>query len=115
MHVLVFLFLIFGVFVSSKINANFLVLLYKAVVRFLSIPNCETLWFFKSSKNELNIFDWNFAHVSHLLMSTKGCLEFFLFCLDPEWFAKTKFFTFLWITQDLNKIKKSQTIFCRYF
>ena len=26
---------------------------------------------------ELNIFCWNFAHVSHLPMLTKGCLRFF--------------------------------------
>ena len=46
----------------------------------------------------------------------------FLFCLDLELFAKIKkdlvstysFFTFLLITQDLNKIKKSRTPFCRH-
>ena len=30
------------------------------------------------------IFCWNFAHVSHLSMSTKGCSGFFLCFLDPE-------------------------------
>ena len=47
----------------------------------------------------------------HLTMCTQGYLEFFLFCLDLELFAKTKkelvsthsIFTFLLITQDLNK------------
>ena len=48
-------------------------------------------------------------------MSTKACSAFFLFCLDLELIAKIKkdlvsihsFFTFLLITQDLNKIKKN--------
>ena len=56
-------------------------------------------------------------------MSTKECSGFFKFCLDLELFAKIKqdlvythsFFTFLLITQDLNKIKKkSRTPFCRH-
>ena len=46
-------------------------------------------------------------------MSTEACSEFFLFSLDFELFAKnektlflhTHFFTFLLITQDLNKFK----------
>ena len=48
-------------------------------------------------------------------MSTKTCSGFFLFCLDLELLAKIKkdlvsthsLFTFLLITQDLNKIKKN--------
>ena len=48
-------------------------------------------------------------------MSTKVCSAFFLFCLDLELIAKIRkdlvsihsFFTFLLITQDLNKIKKN--------
>ena len=48
-------------------------------------------------------------------MFTKGCVGFFLFCLDLELFAKIKidlvsthsFFKFLLITQDLKKIKKN--------
>ena len=48
-------------------------------------------------------------------MSTKECSAFFLFCLDLGLIAKIKkdlvsihsFFTFLLITQDLNKIKKN--------
>ena len=47
-------------------------------------------------------------------MSTKEYVEFFLFYLDIELFAKIKkdlvstlsFFTLLSITQDLNEIKK---------
>ena len=50
-------------------------------------------------------------------MSTKGCVRFFLFCLDLELFAKIEkdlvsthsLFTLLLITQDLNKIKKNPT------
>ena len=50
-------------------------------------------------------------------MSTKGCVEFFLFHLDLELFAKIQkdlisiqsFFTLLLITKDLNKIKKNPT------
>ena len=53
----------------------------------------------------------------------KRVCEIFLFCLDLELFAKIKkdlvsthsFFTFLLITQDLNKIKKSHTPFCRHY
>ena len=49
-------------------------------------------------------------------MSTKGCSGFFLFCLNLElfakikntWFPQTRYFTFLLIIQDLNKIKKIQ-------
>ena len=71
---------------------------------------------------EFNIFCWNFAQVSYLPMSTKQCSRFVLFFLDLELFAKIKndlvsthsFFTFLLITQDLNKIKKSWTSFCRH-
>ena len=48
--------------------------------------------------------------------------DFFKFCLDLELVAKIKktwfvhsFFTFLLISQDLYKIKKSRTLFCRYY
>ena len=37
-----------------------------------------------SSNIGFDIFCLNFAHVSVLPMSTKGCSEFFLFCLDLE-------------------------------
>ena len=48
-------------------------------------------------------------------MSTKGCVGFFLFCLNLDLFAKIKkdqvsthsLITFLLITQDINKIKKN--------
>ena len=33
---------------------------------------------------KFNIFLWNFAHVSYLMMSTKQCSGFFKFCLDLE-------------------------------
>ena len=33
---------------------------------------------------EFNIFGWNFAHVFYLLIPTKPCSGFFLFCLDLE-------------------------------
>ena len=59
--------------------------------------------------------------VSCLLMSTKGCVGFFLFCLDLELLAKIKkglvsthsLFTLL--TQDLSKIKISRGRFCRHY
>ena len=49
-------------------------------------------------------------------MSTKTCAGLFLFYLDPELFAKSwkdlvsthSIFTFLLITQDLEKIKKNR-------
>ena len=55
-------------------------------------------------------FCWNFAHVSYLPMSTKGCWDFFHLDLDLELFAKIKkelvpthsLFTFLLITQELK-------------
>ena len=59
--------------------------------------------------------------VSCLLMSTKGCVGFSLFCLDLELLAKIKkglvsthsLFTLL--TQDLSKIKISRGSFCRHY
>ena len=53
----------------------------------------------------------------------KRVFGIFLFCLDIGLFAKIKkdlvstrsFFTLLLITQDLNKIKKYHTPFCRYY
>ena len=72
---------------------------------------------------EFNIFCWNFAHVSYLSISRKACSGFLKFCLDLELFAKIKkdlvsaysIFTFLLITQDLNKIEKiPEHPFCRH-
>ena len=37
---------------------------------------------------EFNIFCWNFAHVFYLVMSTKACVGFVLFCLDLELLVK---------------------------
>ena len=70
-----------------------------------------------------NNFCWNFAHVPYLPISTEGCVEFFLFCLELELFVKIKkdlVSTYsqkpgLSITQYLNKVKKSQTPFCRHW
>ena len=53
-----------------------------------------------------------FAHVPYLLMSTKGRMGFFLFCLELELFAKIKKYLVsthsqkpgLSKTQDPNKI-----------
>ena len=64
--------------------------------------------------HRLNNFCWNFEQVPFLPMSTKRCSGFFLFCLQPELFAKIKKLLVsthsqkrgLSITQDLNKIKK---------
>ena len=54
-------------------------------------------------------------------MSTKGCVGFFLFCLDLELLIKVQktsvskpgLFQFLQKTQDLNEIKKCHTAFFR--
>ena len=60
-----------------------------------------------------NIFGWNFAHVSYLAISTKGCSRFFLI-LFRSWVinknvknecVETRSFLFLQVTQDLKKIK----------
>ena len=48
----------------------------------LTSSNYPTLKYFL-----LNFFA---AHVSYLPMSTKGCVGFFLFCLNLELFAKIK-------------------------
>ena len=72
---------------------------------------------------QFNIFYWNFAHVFYLPMSTSECVGLFKFYLDLELFAKIKkdlvsshsIFTLLLITQNLNKIKKSRTAFCRHY
>ena len=69
---------------------------------------------------EFNIFCWNFAHVFYLVMSTKGCVGFFV-C--RSWVinksvknecVETRYFLIFAITQDLNKIK-SHTPFCRHW
>ena len=64
-----------------------------------------------------------FAETSHTFPTYqclhKGVWDFLKFCLDPELSAKIKkdlvsahlFFTFLSITQDLNKIKEVPNIF----
>ena len=39
---------------------------------------------------QLNIFCWNFAHVSYLPISTNGCSGLFFFSLDLELFEKNK-------------------------
>ena len=65
----------------------------------------------------------NFAHFSYLAMSAKMYVGFFKFCSDLELFAKIKrdlvsthsLFTLLLIAQDLNKITKSRTPFCRHY
>ena len=40
------------------------------------------------SATKFNLFCWDFAHVSYLRMSTKGCSGYFLFCLDLELLKK---------------------------
>ena len=50
--------------------------------------NLKTLT--SSNYPTVNIFCWNFAHVSWSPMSTKEWVGFFLFCLDLELFAKIK-------------------------
>ena len=80
-----------------------------------------------SNNRELNTCCRHFQHVFHLPKSTKRCAGF-IYCLDLELFVsikkrtgfytltETRFFTFLLIAQDLNKIIKkipniiSQTI-----
>ena len=68
---------------------------------------------------EFNISCWNFAHVSYLPMSKKGCsglILFWVICKNRKrpGFSKLVFYTLL-ITQDLSKIKKkSRTGFCRH-
>ena len=67
---------------------------------------------------KFNTFCWNFAHVSYLTMSTKGCSRFFLCYLDLELFrswvinecAETRSFWFLQITLALYKTIKLPNI-----
>ena len=68
-----------------------------------------------------------FAETSHTFSTyqclQKGVWDFLNFIqmlsylqkLKKTWFLQTRFFTFLLITQDLNKIKKSDTTFCRHY
>ena len=66
---------------------------------------------------QFNIFFWNFAHVFCLLISTKGCVGYFLSYLDLELFAKIKkrpgFYKLVFYTLINNsrskKVKKSPT------
>ena len=50
--------------------------------------NLKTLT--SSNYPTVNIFCWNFAHVSYLPMSTKECVGFFLFYLDLEYLQNLK-------------------------
>ena len=67
---------------------------------------------------EFNFFCWNFAHLSYLPMSTKGCSGFFKFFLDLELVAKIEndlVFTHpqkpvFWITPDLKGKKIPNTL-----
>ena len=71
---------------------------------------------------QFNIFCWNFPLFFYLPLSTKECVGFCLFYLDIELFEKAKkdlfsahsFFTLFLTTEDLNKIRKYHTPFCRY-
>ena len=85
------------------------------------------------SENFKTLTSSNYPTVQYFLL--KRCTRFlltivqkrmcgiFLFYLDLELFAKIKkdllsthsFFTLLLIIQDLNKIKKSHTPFCRHY
>ena len=64
---------------------------------------------------QFSISSWNFAHVSYLPMSAKGCAVFFfillrswVICKNLKDLVSTRSsFTLLLITQDLNKIKKN--------
>ena len=81
----------------------------------LLLPRNQTIclknWNFwrASTATKFSIFCWNFARVSYLTMSTKGCSGFFCFVnkfnknLKNEC-VETRSFLFLKITQDLNKI-----------
>ena len=72
----------------------------------------STIWklWWAPTTLQFNIFCWNFLHVSYLPMSTKGCVGFFLFCLDLELFAKIKkkpgFYTLLFYTFTNNSRSK---------
>ena len=69
------------------------------------------------------IFCSNSEHLYYLAMSTKGCPEFVLFCLDLELLiinvknecVETRSFLVFQLIQDLNKIEKSRTPFCRHW
>ena len=70
---------------------------------------------------DFNIFCWTFAHVLYLPVSTKECGGFFI--LFRTWVicqnqnnlvSKHSQKLRLSITQDLSKIKKSHTPFCRH-
>ena len=63
---------------------------------------------------EFNVFCSNF--VRFLLTIVYKCFDLKLFAkIQKTWFLQVCFFTFLLITQDVNKIKKSRTPFCRHW
>ena len=63
---------------------------------------------------EFNIFCWNFTHFSCLTMSTKACSGFF-FISFRSWVINKNIKNLASVTLNLNKIKKSQTPFCRHW
>ena len=85
------------------------------------------------SENLQTLTNSNYPTVQYLLLKLrihfiltnvyKRVYVIFLFSLDLELFAKILknlvsthwLFTLLLITQDLNKIKKSHTVFCRHY
>ena len=97
------------------------------------MPN--TIQKFKQSSvvfEKPDIFSENYPTVQYFLMKRRTrflltiiymCMGFFSFYLDLELFAKIKkdlvsthsLFILLLITQDLNKIKKFHTSFCRHY
>ena len=96
----------------------------------LLLPRNQVFWlknwkiWLTPTNIELNIFYWNFVHISYLSRSTKACSRIFLFCLDLGLFAKIKnsdFYTlicYIFINNSRskqNQKKKKQTFFCRHF
>ena len=72
---------------------------------------------------KFNIFCWNFAHGSYLIMSTKGCSGF---CLFRSWvikkYVKNEYVetrSFVWVfannSRSKKNLKKSRTHFCRHW
>ena len=98
----------------------------KALLFHRNQPICLKNWklWRAPTATKFNIFSWNFAHVSYLIMSAKGCsgLFFILFRywainknIKNECIETRSFLIFAINSRSKQNKKKCRTRFCRYW
>ena len=93
--------LIWNYYLQTNVSFNLVVLIKLCKIWYLSLDRpllfprnqvfCLENWKLRraSTTIEFHIFCWNFAHIFYLVMSRKGYVGFFLFCLDLELLIKS--------------------------